>query len=92
MNFIKIIVTADVMNVRLFVKEKDCYQVLRCIHDAHLALPYSDPNKLCVNMRRVRIEDARARKNTFTGNRLAQLCENSMSALNRLKLAYKQVA
>ena len=97
MNFIKIIASNEFINVRLFVKEKDCYIVLQSIRELHMNMPATDTNQLQVNMRRVRIADDKARAKKYpcdhAGNKLAEVVGRSFEQLANLKESFcKQTA
>lgn len=102
MNYIKIIAGNEHFNIRLFVKEKDCYLVLKTIRDIHLSLPttctihrYSgrwEGTPLSVNIRRVRVDSQKTRKYRRANEKLAAIVDNSFARLNELKESYKTAA
>jgi len=77
MNFVKVRATSPHINLNLFVPEKEIGKTLKEIHDIHGKTPmdmqdeyngflglsrFVNKNFLSVTMRRVRIEDKKARK------------------------------
>lgn len=106
MNYVKIIVTSNYANLRLFVKENETYKALeliRSIHDnakaeQHDYSPYRGhykrpANNLLVEMRRVRIDIQRKRWNKLDlRNKLNELCNRSFNMLNSKLKQYSQAA
>jgi len=87
MNYIK--VTAEFGNdaYKLFVKEKDCYNLLHLIREIHMCKDVRH-GALSVTIRKVRVKNNYG----YARSRLKELCDNSFSLLQRLEQSYKVAA
>lgn len=104
MNYVKIIVKSNYVDLRLFIKENETFKVLeliRSIHGhtkagAHDYSPYRGhyqrpPNNLHVSLRKVRIDNKRARA-TGANKILNDICARSIDSLQTKFTQYSNAA